>query len=90
MRRLEKVTAQPGVTKTALAAAIGIGATQIWKYLNGKSQPSGEVALLMLKWVEDMEREIKKSPGGAETPPRPKTRSKKSSHEKPRSNPRKK
>jgi transcriptional regulator with XRE-family HTH domain len=82
---LNRLTSEPG-TKTKLADFLGAPLTSVSRWLSGEREPGGETTLQMLRWVQEQERQQKESSG---TPPEPKTQPRKSSYEKPKSNPQK-
>jgi hypothetical protein len=72
LNRVRILTARFGF-KAALSREFGIPQQRITDWLAGRRDPSAEQTLLLLKWVTAQEAK-KESLGGAETPPRPKTR----------------
>jgi transcriptional regulator with XRE-family HTH domain len=60
LERLKKVTAAPG-KKTELAAALNppVPLESVSRWLSGSREPSGEVTLQLLRWVELQERQAK-------------------------------
>ena len=79
-RRLVKATSAFGA-KSALAREFGVTPASVSEWLSGKSAPTAEATLHLLKWVEKAEGK-QKSPGSALTPPERKTRKRKSGCEK--------
>ena len=53
--RLRKATTQRG-QKAALAKFLGVHRVQVSQWLAGKPEPSGDITLKMLHWVEHQER----------------------------------
>ena len=71
--RIAKAT-RPHGKKAALAQFLKIPQSRVSEWLHGKGQPGGEVTLRLLEWVEAEEAQ-QKTPGGAETAAKGKTRS---------------
>lgn len=84
LREMRDATRERG-QKTELAVYLGVPLANVSQWLSGTREPSGATVLRMLNWVSSRNR--KKGPSGARTPNGPETRSKKSSHEKPRPRP---
>jgi DNA-binding transcriptional regulator YiaG len=82
---LRKATARRGM-KGELAQAMGLPLPRISEWLAGTRKPGGDKTLKLLRWVK-LHGGQQKSRGRALTPPQPKTRSTKISHEKRKSNP---
>lgn len=76
--------------KSALARDIGVTRQAVNALLSKKYIPSGEQVLKLSKWLEIAEAQQKQSAGSASTRPAPKTRERKSKHEKPNSDRQKK
>jgi len=55
LERLKKATAGPGM-KTALADFLSAPLASVSRWLSGEREPGGEIALQMLRWVEQQER----------------------------------
>ena len=95
VRKLDMLISRIGLAtlargrKSQLAEFLSVSPQQLNHWLAGVREPGGEYALQMLDWVTAEEAK-QESPGSAITPPRPKTRRKQSSHEKPTSGRRKK
>ena len=85
--RLRLATVAKG-KKTELAKSLGMPLVRISQWLSGSREPGGDTTLRLLEWVRAEEAKAK-TPSGAVTPPGAKTRSRKSSNEKPESNPQK-
>lgn len=79
MKRLQRLT-EPSGMKGKLAKALGVHQPRVSEWLAGKYEPTGETTLRLLNWVIATEAK-QESPGGAETPPEPKTQPRKSKHE---------
>jgi len=89
-QKIQRFVQQRGM-KSALARDIGITRQAVNALLNEKYIPSGEQVLKLSKWVEIAEVQQKKSAGSvSEARPARKTRKRKSKHEKPQSDHRKK
>jgi transcriptional regulator with XRE-family HTH domain len=73
-------------SKSRLSKLLGVPRQRISEWLKAKRLPNGELTLLLLEWVQAEEAQ-QQSPAGAETPAGQKTRSRKSSHEKPKTSP---
>ena len=86
LKRLNRTTATKGM-KAELASCLGVPRSCISDWLSGRREPGGETTLKLLNWVERQEAHQTTRPGGALTPPGPKTRSQSSNEKKPRSNP---
>jgi hypothetical protein len=71
--------------KSRLAEALHVPLPRISDWLAGNYLPSGERALKLAQWVSQQQAKQTTSPGGAQTPPRPKTQSKASNEKKPQS-----
>ncbi len=71
--------------KTELAEFLGAPLASVSRWLSGEREPGGETTLRLIQWVEQQERQQKKGPGSATTPPEPKTQSKVSNEKKPES-----
>lgn len=87
--RLEAALGASGA-QAALARSFGVSTAAVSQWLSGATTPKADTALRLLQWVTVAEAKQKKSAGGAETRPALKTRKRKSKHEKPRSDRRKK
>lgn len=85
IERLKKATAERG-SKSKLATWLGVPPQSVTDWMAGRKEPSGETTLRLLAWVTAEEGKPK-SPTGEETPAEQKTRSRKSTHEKPESGP---
>ncbi|MBL9172844.1 MAG: helix-turn-helix transcriptional regulator [Verrucomicrobiales bacterium] len=83
LHRLKRAAASRG-KKTELAEFLGVPLARVSQWLSGDREPGGATTLRLLEWVQAEEA---KTPSGAGTPPGEKTRSRKSSNEKPKSNP---
>jgi transcriptional regulator with XRE-family HTH domain len=81
LARLISATNDPG-RKTELADFLGAPLASVSRWLSGKREPGGEITLRMLAWVAAIEGQQPKSPGGALTPPEPKTQVSSSGYEK--------
>lgn len=68
--------------KSELARFLRVPRQRINDWLSGARAPGGEVTLQLLEWVQAEEANQTKSPGGAITPPEPKTQVRKSKYEK--------
>jgi transcriptional regulator with XRE-family HTH domain len=68
--------------KATLAAHLGVPQSRLSEWLAGKYEPSGEIALKLLYWVEPPKEHQTKSPDSAPTQSGQKTRVRKSSYEK--------
>ncbi len=71
--------------KSELARILGVKPQTVSQYLNGRSQPSAEVALRMLDWVTAREAKTKKDTRGARTPRVRKAQAKETSQNEPNS-----
>jgi hypothetical protein len=77
---VNRLTKEPGM-KTKLADFLGAPLTSVSRWLSGEREPGGETTLRLLQWVGQQEGK-QESPGGAQTPPEPKTQVRKSVYEK--------
>ena len=84
-KRLALATRRRGA-KAHLAAFLHVPRPRVSEWISGARDPSGETTLRLLNWVERQGRQQPKSPGAASTAPEQQTQSRKSSHEKPKSN----
>ena len=84
--RLNQATAAKG-RKAELAEYLKAPRPCVSDWLSGKREPSGETTLRLLQWVEQQERQQKRSPCGVPPPQGRKTQSQESNEKKPRSNP---
>jgi transcriptional regulator with XRE-family HTH domain len=83
---LNRLTKERGM-KTKLADYLGAPLASVSRWLSGEIEPGGETTLRMLEWVQAEEAKPK-GPGGAITPPEPKTQVRKSkTYEKANSSP---
>jgi len=87
--RIQRFVRERGM-KSALARDIGITRQAVNALLNEKYVPAGEQMLKLSKWVDLAEAQQKQSAGVSEARPAPKTRERKSKHEKPSSDRKKK
>jgi transcriptional regulator with XRE-family HTH domain len=85
IRRLRNATEKRGM-KAKLARAMGVPLQRVSEWLGSVKEPSGKTTFKLLQWVRQQEGQ-QESPGSAQTPPEPKTRSTQISHEKRKSNP---
>ena len=88
LARVKRATEGHG-KKTELAKVLGVPPQRVTNWLSLDRAPSGEVTLLMLKWVQAEEATQRKAPGSVRTAARGKTRSTQSKHEKRKTSPRK-
>ena len=84
--RLVRATQAKGV-KTALATRLNVTPGAISQWLSGKTMPDAEKTLRLLDWVREAEETKQNSPGGADTPPEPKTQRRKNRNEPTQSGP---
>lgn len=87
---VRRLTREPG-SKVAFAKSIGVRPQHLSAWLAGEFQPGGDATLKMLERVRELEAQQKQSVEGVQTPPTRQTRfrSSTSSHEKPKSDPKK-
>lgn len=83
--RLETATLVRG-SRAALMRELGLSSARLSQWLSGRRKPDAEMTLRLLAWVQAAEAQ-KGSPASVLPPAGPKTRSRKSSDEKPESNP---
>ncbi len=88
LARLKLATEERG-NKTTLANYLEVPLVRVSQWLSGKREPGGEVTLQMLQWVEAEEAKQNKKPERVSPRPGQKTRSRKISYEKSKSNPQK-
>src|ERR1043165_1707329 len=87
IERVKAATAARG-KKSALARWLGTTPQCVTDWLAGRRAPGGEVTLLLLEWVQSEEpHQNKNTPAALVTPPRRKTRLRKSSRENQKSGP---
>ncbi len=86
VKAVKRLTRERG-KKTALAAEFGVSRQQLNGWLAGKCDPSGQVALNLLNWVEKEEVKQKTSGGAINTTRGERPQRSKSDHEKPTSSP---
>jgi transcriptional regulator with XRE-family HTH domain len=55
LSRLNRLTSEDG-TKAELARALGVPLASLSRWLNGKREPGGEMALRLLSWAQQQER----------------------------------
>jgi transcriptional regulator with XRE-family HTH domain len=89
-KRLQKLAAEYGA-KSRIARAFGVSRQAVDHWLNGSAAPAAETALRLLEWVAAEEAKQKTSAGSvSDARPAPSTRVRKSKHEKPNRDPKKK
>jgi transcriptional regulator with XRE-family HTH domain len=81
LARLAQATKARG-KKAALAKFLKIPASRISEWLHGSYEPSGEITLRLLEWVQAGEAAQQKSPGDVTSAAKGKTRSTQSNYEK--------
>jgi hypothetical protein len=82
LARANRVAAE-SAKRLALIEFLKAPRESVSRWLSGKREPGGEIALRILQWVEEEERQ-QTNPGRALTRPGPKTQLRKSSYEKPK------
>ena len=82
--RLSLATASKGA-RTALARSFRVTSAAVSQWLSGKAAPKADTTLRLLQWVTAEEAKQKSAPALRSTRPAQKTRKRKSKHEKPRS-----
>jgi transcriptional regulator with XRE-family HTH domain len=81
-QRLREATQKPG-TKKAVAKHLGVSPAAVSQWLSGAAAPTAETTLRLLAWVAVAEAKQKSAPEVRSTRPAQKTRKRKSKHEKP-------
>jgi transcriptional regulator with XRE-family HTH domain len=76
--------------RAALARELDVSRQTLNVWLSGDAMPSAEYTLRLLEWATAKEANLKKSAGSAETRPARTTQTRKSKHEKPSSDRKKK
>jgi hypothetical protein len=88
LSRLKRAAAERG-KKTELAHFLKVPLVSVSRWLSGKREPGGEMALRILAWVQEVEAKQAESPACARTRAGAKTQSARSTYEKAKSGPKK-